>query len=127
MNAEFKSGGWLDDLEKAKKQAADSGKPILALFSGSDWCPHCKAITKEVFDRPEFLAFAHEKLILLDVDMPQNGISDEQREVNKKLMRRYGVEYFPTVLLLSAEGEVTAELDARELDGMLNALKEQLA
>ena len=40
--------GWLVDFEKAKAQAAKEGKPILMEFTGSDWCPPCKALHKNV-------------------------------------------------------------------------------
>ena len=40
--------GWLVDFEKAKTQAAKEGKPILMEFTGSDWCPPCKALHKNV-------------------------------------------------------------------------------
>ncbi|SVD37720.1 uncharacterized protein METZ01_LOCUS390574, partial [marine metagenome] len=35
--------GWLVDFAKAKAQSAKEGKPILMEFTGSDWCPPCKA------------------------------------------------------------------------------------
>ena len=40
--------GWLVSFEKAKQQAAKEGKPILMEFTGSDWCPPCKALHKNV-------------------------------------------------------------------------------
>src|SRR5688572_31835841 len=43
------SGDWLTDIEAAKKKAAAENKPILALFTGSDWCPACIKWEKEVF------------------------------------------------------------------------------
>ena len=40
--------GWLVDFAKAKAQSAKEGKPILMEFTGSDWCPPCKALHKNV-------------------------------------------------------------------------------
>ena len=38
--------GWLVDFAKAKAQSAKEGKPVLMEFTGSDWCPPCKALHK---------------------------------------------------------------------------------
>ena len=35
------AGAWLTDVEEAKRAAAKKGVPIVANFSGSDWCGWC--------------------------------------------------------------------------------------
>ena len=32
---------WLTDYDEALAESTRSGKPVLTLFTGSDWCPHC--------------------------------------------------------------------------------------
>ena len=46
--------GWLVDFEKAAELSIKSGKPILANFTGSDWCGWCIRLQKEVFITPKF-------------------------------------------------------------------------
>ena len=41
---------WHIDFEKAAQLSMESGKPILANFTGSDWCGWCKKLKREVFD-----------------------------------------------------------------------------
>ena len=50
----FAEEGWLVSFEKAKQQAAKEGKPILMEFTGSDWCPPCKALHKNVLVKDDF-------------------------------------------------------------------------
>ena len=33
--------GWLLNFDKAAEQSMKTGKPILANFTGSDWCSWC--------------------------------------------------------------------------------------
>jgi len=40
---------WQTDFDLAKKQAKEENKPILMLFTGSDWCPPCKMLKKRFF------------------------------------------------------------------------------
>ena len=49
--AVFAAEGWLTDFEEAKKQAAEKNLPILADFSGSDWCGWCIRLDQEVFSQ----------------------------------------------------------------------------
>jgi thiol:disulfide interchange protein len=49
---------WLTDLDAAKAQGVKEGKPVLVDFTGSDWCPPCKALHKNVFMSEEFAAEA---------------------------------------------------------------------
>jgi protein disulfide-isomerase len=97
--------GWLTDFEAAKKEAAARNVPILADFSGSDWCGWCIKLDNEVFSKDEFKAYAKENLVLFLADFPsRKPQSDEVKAQNEKLSSRYGIRGFPTVLLLDAEG-----------------------
>ncbi len=99
--------GWLTDFEAAKKLAAEKGLPILADFSGSDWCGWCVRLDKEVFSQPEFKAYANDNLVLFLADFPnRTPQSDELKAQNEMLYRQYGIRGFPTVLLLNADGSV---------------------
>ncbi|MDD5482326.1 MAG: thioredoxin family protein [Kiritimatiellae bacterium] len=100
---------WLTDFEAAKKTAAERQLPILADFSGSDWCGWCIRLDKEVFSRKEFQEFAKDRLVLFLADFPRNKPQDDAiKKQNAALSKQYGVRGFPTVLLLDAKGKVLA-------------------
>ena len=98
---------WLTDFEKAKEEAATRNVPILADFSGSDWCGWCIRLDNEVFSKSEFKAYAKENVVLFLADFPNSKPqSAEIKAQNKKLSNQYGIQGFPTVLLLNADGSV---------------------
>ena len=75
-------------------------------FNGSDWCPPCKALRKNVFSSQEFLDYAKNHLVLVDVDFPhEKKQSAEQKKANEKLAQKYSVEGFPTVVVLNRDGK----------------------
>jgi len=103
----FASSGWMTDMDKAMKLSAKSGKPILADFSGSDWCGWCIRLDKEVFSKKIFKDFAKENLILVLVDFPnRKAIAAKLKKQNKALAVKYKVRGYPTVLLLDSKGKV---------------------
>lgn len=105
---------WLTDFEAAKKLAAERKVPILADFSGSDWCGWCIKLEKEVFSTEEFKSFSKDKLVLLLVDFPNRKKQTEQEvKQNGMLSEKYGIQGFPTVLLLDANGKVLAQTGYR--------------
>ena len=103
----FASVGWMTDMDKAMKLSAKSGKPILADFSGSDWCGWCIRLDKEVFSQKIFKDFAKENLILVLVDFPRaKPMTQKLKKQNKDLAKKYQIQGFPTVLLLDSKGKV---------------------
>ncbi len=99
-------GDWLTDFSKAQTKAKAEKKMVLADFNGSDWCPPCKALRKNVFSSPEFQKYAKDNLVLLDVDFPhQKKQSEEQKKANEALAQKYGIEGFPTVIVFSSDGK----------------------
>jgi thioredoxin-related protein len=98
--------GWLTDLSKAKAQAKADHKMVLMDFNGSDWCPPCKALRKNVLSSSEFMDYAKKNLVLVDVDFPRHKeLPKSQKEANDALAQRFGVEGFPTVVVLNSDGK----------------------
>ncbi|MFN7139088.1 MAG: thioredoxin family protein [Limisphaerales bacterium] len=96
---------WLTDYNAALQKAQTENKPVLINFTGSDWCGWCIRLKDEVFDKPEFRKYAQENLVLLELDFPRNKKqSASVRSANEKLASRYGVQGFPTVFLVDANG-----------------------
>ncbi len=96
---------WMTDFEAAKARATAENKAILVDFTGSDWCGPCMHLRKTVLDTPAFEAYARDKFVLLEVDMPRREDFDpELRKHNQELCARYRVGGFPTIMVLSPEG-----------------------
>ncbi|OON70362.1 hypothetical protein B0919_04090 [Hymenobacter sp. CRA2] len=108
---------WNTDLAAALQQAKAANKPVLAVFSGSDWCKPCIMLKQEVFDQPEFQRYAQERLVLARFDFPRskkNKLPAEQATRNEQAAAQYNREgAFPLVVLLSPEGKVLAKTGYR--------------
>ncbi len=95
---------WLVDLDEAYKLSKETDKPILANFTGSDWCGWCKRLRAEVFSQPEFKKWAEENVILLELDFPRRkAMPAEQIQQNRGLQQAFRVTGFPTIWLFSMD------------------------
>lgn len=101
---------WKTNLEQAIAQAKKENKAVLVNFTGSDWCKWCMKLNAEVFSKSEFADYAKKNLVLVKVDFP-NSIpqSDETKLYNNNLARRYGIQGFPTILIINSAGELVAK------------------
>ncbi|TGE24538.1 thioredoxin family protein [Hymenobacter aquaticus] len=108
---------WTASLATALQQAKATNKPVLAVFSGSDWCKPCIMLKQEVFDKPEFAQFAKDRLVLARFDFPRskkNKLSPEAVKQNEEAAAKLNKEgSFPLVVLLSPEGKVLAKTGYR--------------
>ena len=97
---------WETDFEKASATAKASGKYMLLDFSGSDWCGWCIRLEKEVFSQDAFKDFAKENLVCVLVDFPRaKEQTDELKQQNLELARKYDIKGYPTIIILSPNGE----------------------
>src|SRR6476659_9880635 len=101
---------WLTDLAQAKSQAKTENKLVLMDFTGSDWCPPCKKLKKDVFSSEEFATFAKANLVLMEVDFPRaKKQSAELKKANDALSKKFDIEAYPTVVVLSPEGKLLSK------------------
>jgi protein disulfide-isomerase len=102
---------WHDDFDVAQAEAQKSGRPILACFTGSDWCHWCVKLKDDVFEKPEFKQWANENVVLLELDYPRRSMQNPAiKQKNEALKRRYSISGYPTVLMLGADGEVRGKM-----------------
>ena len=108
---------WTTSLELALRQAKATNKPVLAVFSGSDWCKPCIMLKQEVFDKPEFAQFAQDRFVLARFDFPRgkkHKLSPEATRSNEQAAAQLNKEgSFPLVLLLAPDGRVLAKTGYR--------------
>ena len=102
---------WLTDLPKALAQAKADKKMVFMDFTGSDWCPPCKALHKKVLTSKVFEGYAKKNLVLVVVDFPHSnsktlfkGQTEELKKANEALAKKYGIDGFPTVIVLDGDG-----------------------
>ena len=107
------AGGWLADLGAAQALAKAANRPIVAVFSGSDWCKPCIMYEQEVFARPEFAAYAKDRLVLAHFDFPRlkkNQPTTAQLKLNEAAAAQLNREGdFPLAVIIAPDGRVLAK------------------
>ena len=104
---------WETDWSKALEKAGKSGQPVLVDFTGSDWCPGCIYLRKNIFDTDAFAKYAEDNnFVLVELDFPrtEGKMPPEQLKFHEELMRRYGISVFPSVLLMEGNGAPYAKI-----------------
>lgn len=101
---------WLEDFAAAQAQAKKSKRKILIDFTGSDWCPPCKTLHRNVLAKPEFEQFAKKNLILVMADFPRSKPqSKAQKKKNQALAKRFAIRGYPTIVILTPAGKVLSK------------------
>jgi thiol:disulfide interchange protein len=96
---------WRSDFPGALKQAESENKLVLLDFTGSDWCPWCIKFDQDVLSTSRFAAYADKNLELVRVDFPRHTpLPADQQRVNDALAKRFGVDGYPTYVLLDSAG-----------------------
>jgi thiol:disulfide interchange protein len=113
--------GWSTDLDKAFEKARSEKKSVLVEFTGSDWCPPCIAMRKNVFSKKEFVDAASKKFILVELDFPKGD--PDLKKKNDPLAEKYKIEGFPTVILFTPEGKEFTRFFASEFPKTEDFLK----
>jgi thiol-disulfide isomerase/thioredoxin len=96
---------WRSDFPGALKQAQSENKQVLLDFTGSDWCPWCIKFDQDVLSTPRFGDYAGQNLELVRVDFPRHTpLPADQQRANDALAKQFGVDGFPTYVLLNSAG-----------------------
>ena len=100
---------WFAEFDAAVAAAKAEGKDLLVDFTGSEWCPPCIRLHDEVFAQEAFYSVASKQFVLVALDFPRDPASQAKiahMARNEEVREKYGVEAFPTVLLMNVDGEV---------------------
>ncbi|NNE28059.1 MAG: thioredoxin family protein [Saprospiraceae bacterium] len=96
--------GWEVDLNKAFEISEKTGKPILANFTGSDWCGWCIRLTNSVFSKPDFKTWAADNVVLLELDFPRRKrLPSALAKQNTQLQQALKIRGYPTVYLMDID------------------------
>ena len=103
---------WLRDYNKAQEEAKSNHKLLFLNFTGSDWCGWCIKLDKDVFSQQQFKNYAHDNLVLVELDFPRRKSQPtEERKQNVQLAQQYEVLGFPTIVVLNSSGQKVWQFD----------------
>lgn len=110
---------WLLNYDVAMKKASKQKKNVLVFFTGSDWCPPCVQLKKDLFETEEFKTLSKDYVLLyIDIPMNKSLLSVEQlqhnKDVNAKLNKKNAV---PLVKILSAKGKELGKYGGYSMNG----------
>ena len=89
---------WFTDINQASALSNSTKKPVFAFFTGSDWCGWCHKLEKEVFAKPEFITWAKNNVVLLELDFPRRKqLPENLIQQNQSLQQFFGVKGYPTI------------------------------
>lgn len=95
---------WEKNYEDAVKEAREKKLPLFLFFSGTDWCPWCVKLEKNILEKPEFYQGIIDKYIFCLIDFPmKKSVDDQKLAFNKTLMKDYEVIGFPTIVIADVD------------------------
>ena len=101
---------WHTSMTEAYDLSKTSGKPIFAFFTGSDWCGWCHKLQHDVFDKPSFITWANENVVLLELDFPRRKqLSPELTQQNNELQQVFHVGSYPTIWMFFLDRDDAAK------------------
>lgn len=107
---------WHTDMSKATDISIKENKPLFLFFTGSDWCGWCIRLQKEVFKTPEFIKWAKESVVLVELDFPRkNNQTEAVKLQNAQLQQQLQVSGYPTVWFVSAAKSTDSKVNLTAL------------
>ncbi|UGS23963.1 thioredoxin family protein [Flavobacterium channae] len=107
---------WHTDMSAATDISIKEKKPLFLFFTGSDWCGWCIRLQKEVFKTPEFVKWAKDNVVLVELDFPRkNNQTDAVKSQNAQLQQQLQVRGYPTVWFVSATKTAEAKVNLTAL------------
>lgn len=101
---------WQNSFDEAVTLANAEDKPIVLVFSGSDWCAPCIRLKKQILESEEFKAYASEHYVMYNADFPRkkkNELPQALEETNTSLAEKYNPKgHFPLVVVLDKHQSV---------------------
>jgi protein disulfide-isomerase len=93
------------DFPKSVALAKKTNRPLLLAFLGTDWSISSLKLDREVFDQAEFADDGKYNFLLCKLHFYQTQErAPEIIRQNEELATKYGIEEFPTVVVLNSNG-----------------------
>nr|WP_299384573.1 thioredoxin family protein [Allomuricauda sp.] len=101
---------WQANFDEAISLAQEQDRPIVVVFSGSDWCGPCIRFKKTILESEAFKSYASDHYLMYNADFPRkkkNQLPEEKLNSNKALFEAYNPKgYFPLVVVLDKDRRV---------------------
>jgi thioredoxin-related protein len=101
---------WLKDIDQAQKEAKLKNHKIILVFQGSDWCAPCIKLDHKIWSKTEFIDFANDHYVMVQVDFPRkkkNKLDKAQQAKNNALADQYNKRgFFPYVVVLDKNKKI---------------------
>ncbi len=100
---------WQNSYEEAMAEASKQKKILLLVFTGSDWCPWCMKLSREILEDPEFIQSVGDFFVFLNVDFPEKkALPKNTLQQNEQLQALYRVNGYPLLILVDPKkGEIS--------------------
>lgn len=99
---------WTSNFDEAISQSQTEKKPVLILFTGTDWCPACRILERSVISNPEFSRLIGNKFIFMKAEFAKPYDARYQ-----PLVDRYGIKQFPTFAVINGSGQLLYKVNYR--------------
>jgi thiol-disulfide isomerase/thioredoxin len=96
---------WLNNYQEAVSQSQATGKPIVLLFTGTNWCPACMKLEKEVLTTSEFAGGVGGRFIFLKAEFPDYSEEAIKSSPYYPLLQNHGIDTFPPMVIVNANGQ----------------------
>lgn len=110
---------WITDIDAAIAASGKAGKPLLVVFTGSDWNDESKRLIENVFNA-DFFKRGTKGFVMCNLDIIQDEASVDPKvlERNYKAVSEYGVQAMPAFVLVTKKGDIygSANLDETIID-----------
>ncbi len=111
LKAAFQQGQWIDDVQAAEGYSVIVHRPVLALFTGSDWCAFCKKLEADVLSQSLWKERVRGRYVLLYLDFPRSKkVPPDVAQQRRKLADQYQVKGFPTMVVLTGGDKAVGQV-----------------
>ena len=126
LNLSFAQITKYDDWDIAKQQSELKGKNILIILTGAEWCKPCVKMEKNVIENEQFIEYANQNLVILEINIPRN------QNYNSKIMKdyvyfkdKYSTNALPVMILVDKNGteKISLSNNLNSLEKVLERLK----
>lgn len=102
---------WVKSYDEAIRLSQASSKPIVILFTAARLCPACVLLERDVLQHPQFNQALSEKFIFMKAQFPDLTENSVASSPYKALMDRNGVNAFPKMVVIDANGTRLFDVD----------------
>jgi len=96
--------------EAALTAAVAQERPLLLLFTGSDWSKQSIAFEREILNHSVYQKWAASKVLSMTIDLPRVGITNDERQERRTLAAKFSVEAYPMAVFVDKDGNKMGSL-----------------